>query len=257
MTWSGTAAGSEPEGEAKDKNDYYFRPFKRKVSRAYDTELSYIPKLHKFMEFWGIPQGQYAKLIEGRKKEEIEKVVINFIYHLAATGHPRSTQNAYLSPIMTFYRVNDIVLNRDNITSHMSNDDSIVEGQDADYGTMPYSHEQIAQLLTVAKPREKVMILLMCSSGMRVGGLSSWANKEKTKGKYLKVGDLIPVDEHDVYQIEVYAYSKSDRYFTFCTPECRYWIDEYVYRYRRDVCHEEITAKSPLLRQAFDLILGE
>jgi hypothetical protein len=58
------------------------------------------------------------------------------------------------------------------------------------------------------------------------------------------------VDTHQIYQITAYANSKSSRHHTFCTPECRKAIDNYL-DYRRQ-CGENITPKSPLLRQEFD-----
>jgi hypothetical protein len=143
---------------------------------------------------------------------------------------------------MKFYKQNDMTPNRSKISSYMSSPDDDacflvqVDGQqqqeqqqqqDADYGTKPYTHEQISRLLDAADTRAKVMILLMCSSGMRVGALC-FAPDPKDKTKYLKYGDLTPVPEHNLYQIHVYAYSKSDHYYTFCTPECRKWIDEYL-----------------------------
>jgi hypothetical protein len=48
----------------------------------------------------------------------------------------------------------------------------------------------------------------------------------------------------------VYANSKISRHHTFCTPECRKAIDNYL-DYCRS-CGENITPRSPLLRQEFD-----
>jgi hypothetical protein len=79
----------------------------------------------------------------------------------------------------------------------------------------------------------------MTSAGLRLGAL-----------QLLRVGDLIPVPKYNLYQIRVYANSKSNRHHTFCTPECRKTIDNYL-DYRRS-CGENITPKSPLLRQEFD-----
>ncbi len=62
----------------------------------------------------------------------------------------------------------------------MSNDDVVfsetekehdLNNNDSGNGDKPYTHEQIAKLLEFADIRTKVMILLMCSSGMRIGAL--------------------------------------------------------------------------------------
>jgi hypothetical protein len=79
----------------------------------------------------------------------------------------------------------------------------------------------------------------MCSGGMRVGALP-----------LLKVGDLIEVWKCNIYQIRIYANSKSNRHYTFCTPECRKAIDNYI-DYRKQ-CGKNITPKSPLLRRESD-----
>ena len=79
----------------------------------------------------------------------------------------------------------------------------------------------------------------MASGGMRIGSLPM-----------LKIGDLIHIDTQKIYQIRLYANSKSNRHYTFCTPECRKAIDNYL-EFRRS-CGENIMPKSPLLRREFD-----
>jgi hypothetical protein len=83
------------------------------------------------------------------------------------------------------------------------------------------------------------MILLMASSGMRVGALP-----------ILNFGDLTPVPEHQIYQIRVYTDSKSSQCYTFCTPECAKAIDNYL-NYRRQ-SGERITRASPLFRREYN-----
>ena len=60
----------------------------------------------------------------------------------------------------------------------------------------------------------------------------------------------MPVPKYKIYQIRVYATSKSNRHYTFCTPECKKTIDNYL-DYRRS-CGENITPRSTLLRLEFD-----
>ena len=49
--------------------------------------------------------------------------------------------------------------------------------------------------------------------------------------------------------IWVYSWSKADRYYTFCTPECTAAIDAYL-NYRKG---EELKGKSPLIREQFNI----
>jgi site-specific recombinase XerD len=146
--------------------------------------------------------------------------------------------------LIYFYDVNDVTTRRKKISKFVSNDhivtlDNDNNNNDSGNGDKPFTREQIAKLLGFADIRTKVMILLMCSSGMRIGALPT-----------LKVGDLIEIPKHNVYQIRVYAYSKTNQCHTFCTPECKSAIDSYI-NYRRS-CDENIIAKSPLFRREFD-----
>lgn len=65
-----------------------------------------------------------------------------------------------------------------------------------------YTIEEIRQLLTYADLRTKVTILLMASSGMRVGALET-----------LKIKHFKEVKDHDIYAIYVYE-NTPDEYLT-------------------------------------------
>jgi site-specific recombinase XerD len=71
--------------------------------------------------------------------------------------------------------------------------------------------------LDVSDLRMKVMILLMASSGMRIGALPS-----------LRLRNLERIDS--IYKVTVYEGTNSS-YYTFCTPECSSFIDAY-FEYR-------------------------
>ena len=228
----------------------YYRNFKDSI-RSNDTFLSYDAKLKAFMKSKGLApsQGQYSQLIEGKDTRDIESDIASFISSLRERHYTLGSQKSYLNALIHFYSMNDVPIRRKWISKFMSNDDNNNEDDNGN-GEKPYTRDQIARLLEYSDIRSRAMILLMCSSGMRVGGLSSVTDSERTKTKYLRVGDLTPVEEHKIYQITVYSYSKSDKHWTFCTPECRKAIDNYL-DYRRQ-CGENITPKSPLLRQEFD-----
>ena len=66
------------------------------------------------------------------------------------------------------------------------------------------------------------MILLMVSTGMRIGALHE-----------LRIGDLLPIELNEfgllLFKIQVYGRSrKNHRYYTFCTPECATAINDYL-----------------------------
>jgi integrase len=134
------------------------------------------------------------------------------------------------------------MVRRKKIAKFLSNDDTNQEYEkdsNQGEGERPYTREEIVKLLEFSDLREKVIILLMSSSGMRIGALP-----------LLRISDLVAIPKYNLYQIRVYANSKSSRHYTFCTPECRKALDNYI-EFRRS-CGENITAKSPLLRREFD-----
>jgi site-specific recombinase XerD len=83
--------------------------------------------------------------------------------------------------------------------------------------------------------RQRVIILLLASTGMRVGALP-----------VLRIGDIKKFEEHDLYLIWVYNNSRKDRYYTFCSVECAHAVDDYL-AYRKRL-GEEIKDSNPLIR---------
>jgi integrase len=84
----------------------------------------------------------------------------------------------------------------------------------------------------------KVVILLLASTGMRIGAIPT-----------LKIRNLKKIEEYGLYQITVYEKAK-EQYTTFCTPECTKSVDSYLECRRR--YGETITPYSPLIRDEFD-----
>ena len=64
-------------------------------------------------------------------------------------------------------------------------------------------------ILDICDIRSRVIILLMTSTGMRIGALPD-----------LRLSDIKKMDEFGLYLVYVYSQSKKDRYYTFTTPEC-------------------------------------
>ena len=126
--------------------------------------------------------------------------------------------------------MNDIFLNMKKIRSFMGEHEKIAEDR-------PYTHLEI-KLLRATSYRNRVIILLMASAGLRRGAVPRF-----------RIKDLEPIDRHSVYKINVYARTRQN-YFTFCTPECRRAKDYYLeYRKRWE---ERIVDDSPLFRVDFN-----
>ena len=103
----------------------------------------------------------------------------------------------------------------------------------------PYTPLEIQTLIEHTTPRNKAIILMMCSGGLRVGAIS-----------ILRIKDLEPIDKYNIFKVSVYSKSRKSHYFTFCTPEARKAIDDYL-DYRRR-WGERITEDSPLFRVDFN-----
>ncbi|HEY1248212.1 MAG TPA: site-specific integrase, partial [Nitrososphaera sp.] len=104
----------------------------------------------------------------------------------------------------------------------------------------PYTREQIKKLVDYAQIRDKCIVLLMCSAGLRRGALAS-----------LRIRDLTKIDKYSLFRINVYK-KEQEQYVTFCTPECASYIDQYLEWRQR--LGERLKPNSPLFRIAFDTI---
>ena len=174
-------------------------------------------------------------VLSSPKSKDISNVLRNERYRYSAI-------HVSYAAIVHFFEINDINLNTRKIKRFFPQDESDRYSTDR-----PYSVDEIKQILDKCDIRSRVIILLMVSTGMRLGALHTY--EEGRPG--IRVGELKKFDEFGLYMISVYPWSKSDRYYTFCTPECAAAIEAYL-DYRRKF-GEEIKDKSPLIREQFNI----
>jgi integrase len=111
--------------------------------------------------------------------------------------------------------MNDIVLNSKKLSRYLG------EHQRANHKDRAYTTEEIAKMLEIADKRMKAAVLLMASTGMRMGAVPQ-----------LKIRDLQYIEKYQIYQIIVYE-GHTTEYTTFCTPEASIAINSYIeYRER-------------------------
>ena len=103
----------------------------------------------------------------------------------------------------------------------------------------PYTHSEIQKLLDHSSVRNRAMILLMSSAGLRVGALP-----------ILRLKDLEPIDKYNIWKVNVYAKSKKSAYFSFCSPEARKQISMYLDHRKR--WGERLNDDSPLFRTDYN-----
>jgi integrase len=186
--------------------------------KSKETKHHYTIFLQKWIDFIGTQIFDTDKAIENK--------IIEFILQLREEGKSYAAINNYLAPIKLFYGINDVVLNVKKI-------DRFMPEQRKKRKYRPYTHEQILKILSIADERMKVVILLMASSGVRIGALPS------LRLKHLQ-DNMLTVYEHD-----------KDEYVAFITPECSKAIDFYIDM--RSRYGEKISDESLLIREQFDI----
>ena len=103
-----------------------------------------------------------------------------------------------------------------------------------------YTREQIKKLVEVAPLRDKAIILLMASSGMRRGAVP-----------VIRLRDIERVEKYGILKFRVYT-NEQENYITYCTPECSRLIDQYLKW--RERLGEKFTQDTPLFRVLFDTV---
>ena len=144
----------------------------------------------------------------------IESQIIDYIMSLRNNGVGYATIQFLVAPVFTFYQLNDVVLNRKKVARYLGEYKRVVKDG-------AYTTEQIGQMLQTADIRMRVIILLLSSTGCRVGSLPG-----------LVLGNLTKLPQYSLYRI-VYYEGTNNEYYTFTTSECAASIDNYLlYRQR-------------------------
>jgi integrase len=183
--------------------------------------------LRFFMDYLHLPYDAYDKLLE-KEPKLIQMDICDFTTHLRKAGHSLASVSTCLAAIRKFYDMNDIDLHWRKIHSFEGEKEKVAEDR-------PYIHSEIQMLLEKTTYRNRSIILLMASAGLRVGAIPG-----------LRIKDLVPIDKYSIYKINVYARSIKSHYFSYCTPECRKWIQLYLDHRKR--WGERLTEDSPLFR---------
>jgi integrase len=198
--------------------------------RSSKTRYLYKKSLDYFMSYLRIPLGVYNKLLEMDSKIT-QANIIDYIAFLRKSKSSASVM-MYLAAIRKFYMMNDISLNWDRIHSYQGEHEKVAEDR-------PYTHSEVQRMISHTSIRNRAIILTLWSSGMRVGAIPP-----------LRIKDLEPIEKYNIYKITVYAKSKRSSYRTYCSPECKFAIDQYLSWRSRwgDKLHED----EPLFRQDFN-----
>jgi hypothetical protein len=181
-------------------------------------------------------------LLETNSPKVIEAQLIDYIMSLRKDGVSYSTIKYLVAPIFTFYQLNDVLLNKKKVFRYLGEFKRVVKDK-------AYTTEQIRQALQNADQRMRMIILLLASTGCRIGALPA-----------LTLGNLTKIPDCSLYKITLYE-GTNNEYYTFCTREAaQTGIDPYLlYRQR---CGEKLSFNqdlnrwepedAPLIRLTFD-----
>jgi integrase len=125
-----------------------------------------------------------------------EQILINYLEKLKSDDRSYSFLNLAFSVLKHFYVMNDIRINKEKISKFMGESGR----KNTDRG---YTHDEIKRMLDVADLRMKSVVLLMASTGMRIGAIPD-----------LKLKYLEDITKEKIYKITVYGKSKEE-YYTF------------------------------------------
>lgn len=188
------------------------------------TKKEYEREIQLFMKFCHV-----SKLSSLLNLEDIQSQIIKYIMSMKGRDLSFNSISLALYAIYHFYEMNDVALNKKKINMFKGEFTRRVSDR-------AYTYEEIKKLLDISDLRMKSVILLMASSGIRIGAIP-----------LLKLRNLEKIDL--IYKITVYEGS-NEQYFTFCTPECTNYIDSYLeYRTKNG---ELLTKDSFLIRDQFD-----
>jgi integrase len=186
------------------------------------------------MDYLNIDKDDYDKLLTSDPRM-IQSRIIDFIIYCKDTRQlSPSTIRGNVAAIKHFYEMNDIEgLKWKKINAFQGEFYKVVDDR-------AYTHEEIKKMVDVADLRDKAIILLMASSGMRLSAVPP-----------LTIKELTPIEYEGLKLFKIVVYKKArEQYHCFCTPESRKAIYDYLsYRER---CGERLLDNSPLFRKHFD-----
>ncbi len=206
--------------------------------KSKSTLNTYTIHLSLFCKFHNTDPDQLIQLSDS--VTQLKTMILNYIIYLKkiaklSAGKPRKGElsvnsiKLYLTGVKSFLEFNEIALPWKKIAKFYPND--------VTNSYRSYTKEEIRKLLSVADPRDRCIILLMASSGIRVGAIQT-----------LKVKSIKRLDG-DLGIVTVYPESKDSVYATLVTPEFLTSLDEYL-KYRKSQ-GEKITDESWLIRNKF------
>ena len=217
--------------------------------RSKDVVRQYPSLLNKFLEFLQLKGDIEQRCLElcklGRDKplvlqSNLMKYCIIQRKRVEKREISEGTLRNYLKPIKLFFEMNDISVPWKKITRGLPSPKQAADDR------CPTTEEIQKLLQNFPDRRLKVIVLIMISSGVRVGAFN-WLQWKCVKPIYDPINN-----ELIAAQLQVYA-GERDEYFTFISPEAYMALQDYMDF--RELHGEKITGDTWLIRdiwQKFD-----
>jgi len=139
------------------KQDKIINLFEQSIKSEY-TRVVYTTCLKKYFEFPGS-----SKFINATDTRKIEDHITDFITSMKKEGKSFRAIYNYVSAICKYYRMNRVSLDTKHIREYLP---EFKKSKDR-----PYEYEEIRRLLDIADERMRTVILLLASTGMRIGAI--------------------------------------------------------------------------------------
>lgn len=195
--------------------------------KSKSTRKTYLYQLTKFREWAEIKD--FNGLLQAPQKD-IQILLEDYVMHLKSSISPNSVP-IYFAPIELFYVMNDVNANFKKIRKLFP--DKVKKGNGRGY-----THKEVQAILNSTKTkRNRALVLLLASSGCRIGAIPD-----------IRLKHLTRID--DSYAIKIYEGDKEED-FIFTTPEATQILDEYLDERRKD--GEYIDNETPLFRTDYRL----
>ena len=178
-------------------------------------------------------------LLKGKTSEEIEDIIFKFIIfqkeRISRKEIGPGTLTNYMKSIKLFFKMNRITVFWDIVKTIVPSDNSNGASDDR----IP-TIDEIQKLIEYPDRRIKTIVLIMLSSGIRLG---AW--------DYLKWKHIKPVErEGQIIAAKIIVYpGDKEEYFSFITPEAYYSLKEWM-DFRASY-GEQITGDSWLIRNTW------
>jgi len=200
--------------------------------RSEHTRDSYLKKLKMFSRFSNLSFNEIVATAENDPRK-LEQIILHFIDWLKSRGVSGSTIRQYVQAVKLLLFMNDC----ENALKWGKISKMMPKARKIGLDRAP-TKEEVRKLLEYADIRLKALILLLCSSGIRIGSV-----------EYLKWKHVVPV-EYQGYRfaklIVPVSKGSEEAYTTFITPEAYEALLEY--KRLRESEGEEVTPDSPLIR---------